>query len=63
MTRGAVNLITATDKKRLFAGPVKFKGICTNCKEPRNRHCGRCKACPGNHVNVCMTGHGSGAWH
>lgn len=58
---GLLNKTTAVG--RLYDGPLKFKGKCNNCVEPRNRHCGHCKACPGYHIAECMTGPQTGAWH
>lgn len=46
-----------------YSGPMKFKGKCSNCGEPKNRHCGRCKACPGYHRAECILGPATGAWH
>jgi hypothetical protein len=48
---------------KLFDGPVQFKAKCGNCGVPRNRHCGRCRACPGGHMEDCLKSHATGAWH
>lgn len=46
-----------------YAGPTKFRGRCERCGDPRNQHCGRCRACPGYHAVDCMVSHATGAWH
>ncbi|OJV57941.1 MAG: hypothetical protein BGO38_06885 [Cellulomonas sp. 73-145] len=45
----------------VYAGPPKFKGICTNCGDTRNKHCGRCHACAGYHLGDCVQLHGLGS--
>lgn len=64
MTRGAVGLLYGENvPKHTYEGPLKFKGKCAKCGEPRNRHCGHCKGCPGFHVSVCMLGNQTGFMH
>lgn len=62
--RGPVGLLYGENvAKHTYVGPTTFRGKCSTCGEPRNRHCGRCKACPGFHVGECMTGYATGASH
>lgn len=62
--RGQVKLWNRqTCAGKLYEGPPKFKAKCSNCEAPRNRHCGRCRACPGGHMEDCMKSYATGAWH
>lgn len=41
------------DQSHTYDGPLKFRATCERCSQPRNRHCGSCKGCPGYHATAC----------